>query len=66
MIVTFGTVALDTTRTPFKTVERILGGAATYNAIAASFFDKIGLIAIVGNDFPEYCAKKDIIIKIIN
>ena len=53
MIVTFWTVALDTTRTPFKTVERILGGAATYNAIAASFFDKIGLIAIVGNDFPE-------------
>jgi len=53
MIVTFGTVALDTTRTPFKTVENILGGAATFNGIASSFFYKTGLIAVVGNDFPE-------------
>ena len=52
MIVTFGTVALDTTRTPFKTVENILGGAATYNGIASSFFQETGLIAVVGNDFP--------------
>ncbi len=57
MIVTFGTVALDTTRTPFKTVDNILGGAATYNGIASSFFHKTGLIAVVGNDFPQYYRK---------
>ena len=53
MIITFGTVALDTTRTPLKIVENILGGAATFNGIASSFFHKTGLIAVVGRDFPE-------------
>ncbi|MBI4009892.1 MAG: sugar kinase [Candidatus Aenigmarchaeota archaeon] len=53
MIVVFGTVALDTTRTPFKTVERILGGSATYCSISSQFFDKTGLISAVGKDFPQ-------------
>jgi len=35
-------------------VERALGGAATYFAVAASFFAPVSLVAIVGDDFaPE-------------
>ena len=52
MIVVFGTVALDTTRTPFKTAKNILGGSATYCAFSSKFFYKTSLISAVGNDFP--------------
>jgi len=53
MIISVGSIALDTTRTPFKTVERVLGGAATYSGLSASFFSRTGLVGIVGKDFPE-------------
>lgn len=53
MIVVFGTVALDTTRTPFKTAENILGGSATYCALSSKFFYKTSLISAVGKDFPH-------------
>jgi len=53
MIVVFGTVALDTTRTPFKVAERILGGSATYCSLSSKFFYRTSLISVVGNDFPE-------------
>ena len=49
----FGSTALDTIRTPKKVLKDVLGGAATFAAISASFFEKPGLIAVVGNDFPE-------------
>ena len=53
MIVAFGSIALDTTRTPKKTVREVLGGSGTYFSIAASFFHQTGLIGIVGSDFPR-------------
>ncbi len=53
MIICVGTVALDTTRTPFKTMERILGGAAVYTGLSASFFSKTGIVGIIGGDFPD-------------
>ena len=53
MLTVFGSTALDTIRTPKKTVRNILGGAATFAGISASFFVKTGLIAAVGDDFPE-------------
>ena len=53
MLTIFGTVALDTTRTPFHTVEKTLGGTATFSSISASNFAPTSLIGIVGNDFPE-------------
>ena len=34
----FGSLALDTTRTPFRTEEGIMGGAATYAALTSSMF----------------------------
>lgn len=57
MLSVFGSVALDTTRTPFKTQTKILGGAATYASLSACHFVKTSLIGIVGSDFPpEYRA----------
>ena len=53
MLTVFGSTALDTIRTPKKTLKNVLGGAATFAAISASFFTKPGLIAVVGHDFPK-------------
>jgi sugar/nucleoside kinase (ribokinase family) len=52
MIVVIGSIALDTTRTPNKTVKEVLGGSGTYFSLAASFFNQIGLVGIIGSDFP--------------
>ena len=46
-----GSVAFDTLESPYGKVERALGGAATYFAVAASFFAPVSLVAIVGDDF---------------
>src|ERR1700737_5266581 len=48
-----GSVAFDAVETPFGKVERMLGGAATYFAVAASFFTHVNLVGIVGEDFTE-------------
>ncbi len=53
MLTVFGSTALDTIRTPKKTLRNVLGGAATFAAISASNFVDTGLIAIVGKDFPR-------------
>ena len=53
MLTVFGSTALDTIRTPTKVVKGVLGGAATFAAISASYFFKPGLIAVVGRDFPK-------------
>ena len=53
MLTVFGSTALDTIRTPKKTLKNVLGGAATFAAVSASFFTKPGLIAVVGSDFPK-------------
>ncbi len=47
-------MAFDAIETPFGKVDRIIGGAATYVAWAASnFYQPIKLVSIVGNDFPQ-------------
>lgn len=49
-----GTMAYDAIETPFDKVDKILGGCATYIALAASQLDlDIGVISIVGDDFEE-------------
>ncbi len=49
-----GTVAFDAIETPFGKTDKILGGAATYISLAASYFTKkINLVSVVGGDFPE-------------
>jgi len=52
-LVTVGTVAFDNIETPFGRADKVVGGAATYISLAASFFlDKSGLVSVVGDDFP--------------
>jgi len=53
MLTVFGSTALDTIRTPTKVLRDVLGGAATFAGISASFFVDTGLIAVVGTDFPK-------------
>lgn len=53
-LLTVGTVAFDAIETPFGKTDKIIGGAATYISIAASYFTKdIELISTVGGDFPK-------------
>src|SRR6202453_2948277 len=52
-IVVVGSVAYDGVETPHGRVERMLGGAATYISLAASFFTKPKLVGIVGDDFAR-------------
>src|SRR5580698_5696018 len=46
-----GSVAFDGIETPFGKVEKTLGGAASYFALAASYFAPTRLVGIVGDDF---------------
>ena len=49
-----GTVAFDAIETPFGKTDKILGGAATYIGLSASYFGlNSGIISVVGGDFPE-------------
>ena len=49
-----GTVAFDAIETPFGKTDKIVGGAASYISLSASYFTKnIGLVSVVGDDFPE-------------
>ena len=49
-----GSVAFDAIETPFGKTDKIIGGAATYIALAASYFkNKVKLVAVVGGDFPK-------------
>jgi len=48
-----GSIAFDTVRTPFGARERMLGGAATHFALAASFFDQVRPVGPVGDDFTD-------------
>jgi cytidine kinase len=50
LLTVFGTVALDTTRTPFRTETRILGGAATFASVSSSMFVPTSIVAAVGSD----------------
>ena len=52
-----GSVAFDALESPYGKVERALGGAATYFAVAASFFTHVNLVGIVGDDFTEVDAQ---------
>ncbi|MEK6373360.1 MAG: PfkB family carbohydrate kinase [Acidobacteriota bacterium] len=52
-ITVFGTVAFDAIQTPFGKVDRCLGGSATYFSVAASFFSRVQLVAVVGEDFTD-------------
>ena len=49
-----GTVAFDDIETPFGRAEKVVGAAATYIALAASYYTKqIKIVSVIGDDFPE-------------
>ncbi len=53
-LVTVGTVAFDNIETPFGRADKVVGGAATYISLAASYFVRQqGVVSIVGDDFPQ-------------
>src|SRR5579871_5263037 len=52
-LVAVGSVAYDGIETPHGRVDRILGGACTYISLAASYFTKVSIVAIVGEDFAQ-------------
>jgi sugar/nucleoside kinase (ribokinase family) len=50
-----GSVAIDSVKTQLEERREVLGGAASYASIGASFFSPVNLVGIVGTDFPpEY------------
>jgi sugar/nucleoside kinase (ribokinase family) len=50
-ILVVGSVAFDDISSPSGSVKNILGGAATYFALAASYFTNVRVVAVVGDDF---------------
>ena len=52
-LVVVGSVAYDGVETPHGKVDRMLGGAATYISLAASYFAPVRIVAVVGGDFAE-------------
>jgi sugar/nucleoside kinase (ribokinase family) len=52
-ITVVGSIAFDAVQTPFGERERMLGGAATHFALAASLFDTVRLVGPVGDDFGD-------------
>jgi len=52
-IVVVGSVAYDGIKSPSGSVDRCLGGAATYFALAASYFTEVRIVAVVGEDFSR-------------
>jgi sugar/nucleoside kinase (ribokinase family) len=48
-----GSIAFDRVKSPFGERARMLGGAATHFALAASFFDTVSVVGPVGEDFSE-------------
>ena len=53
-LLTVGSVAFDAIETPFGKTDKIIGGAGTYIALAASFFNnRQHIVSVVGEDFPQ-------------
>jgi sugar/nucleoside kinase (ribokinase family) len=52
-IVVVGSVAFDGIKTRFGQVDKVLGGSATYFALAASYFTEVRIVAVVGDDFTD-------------
>lgn len=52
-LLVIGSVAFDAIETPFHSTDRVIGGAATYISLAASYYvNPVNLVAVVGEDFP--------------
>jgi sugar/nucleoside kinase (ribokinase family) len=52
-LICVGSLGLDTLETPFERAERVLGGSAPYFALAAKLYTDVGIVAVIGDDYPE-------------
>lgn len=53
-LIIVGTVAFDNLETPFGKREMVVGGAALYGSLAASYFtDQSMIVSVIGDDFPQ-------------
>lgn len=52
-LVIVGTVALDDVTTPFGSITRALGGSAFYGGLSASYWTTVGVVGVIGSDYPE-------------
>jgi sugar/nucleoside kinase (ribokinase family) len=52
-VLVVGSIALDHIKTPTAEHHQLLGGSASYAAVAASFFGPVNLVGVVGDDFPH-------------
>jgi sugar/nucleoside kinase (ribokinase family) len=52
-ILVVGSVAIDSVETPFGKMGNILGGSATHFSLAARFFNRVDVVAVIGRDFPK-------------
>jgi sugar/nucleoside kinase (ribokinase family) len=53
-LVVVGSVAFDAIETPFGKTDKIIGGAGTFIALAASYFNvNPQVISVIGDDFPQ-------------
>jgi sugar/nucleoside kinase (ribokinase family) len=53
-LVAVGTVAFDDIVTPTASAKKVVGGACTYIAMAASYFVKpVQIVSVIGDDFPD-------------
>ncbi len=50
-IVVVGSVAFDSLKTPYGVRDKVLGGAATYFSLSASYFTDVRVVGVVGEDF---------------
>ncbi|MFT4661341.1 MAG: sugar/nucleoside kinase (ribokinase family) [Patiriisocius sp.] len=58
-IISVGTVAFDAIETPFGKRDKVVGGAATYISLAASFFHQpVNLISVIGDDYDQETLSK--------
>lgn len=51
-VLVVGSIALDHIKTPTAEHHSLLGGSASYAAVAASFFGPVHMVGVVGDDFP--------------
>src|SRR6202021_2897761 len=52
-VLVVGSIAIDNLKTQLEERREVLGGAASYGSVAASYLPPVNLVGIVGTDFPQ-------------
>jgi len=57
MLLIVGSIAIDSIQTPWGRAQELLGGSATYAALAARLWTRVAMVGVVGSDFPAQYLK---------